>query len=295
MYDIIIIGGGPAGLTSAIYARRANKKTLLLESTVCGGQMINTNNVENYPAVPATDGLSIAKAMETQAKELGAEIDFDEVISVEKTADGFIVKAETESFKAKAVIIATGTKPRKLGLAAESKFEGRGISYCATCDGAISQRKPVAVYGGGNSAFYEAEYLSGLAEKVYLIHHHPEFKADEILVEKAKNNPKIEILTSTEITDLAGDKKLEKIITSKKEIAVDALFVAIGRIPCGIKLITDLNLDSDSYIISDENGKTNIPGVFAAGDVREKKLRQIVTATADGAAAANSAIEFLNN
>lgn len=295
MYDIIIIGGGPAGLTSAIYARRANKKTLLLESMVCGGQMINTNNVENYPAVPATDGLSIARAMETQARELGTEIEFDEAVSIEKTPEGFIVKTETESYETKSVIIATGTEPRKLGLAAEGRFEGRGISYCATCDSAIYKGKPVAVYGGGNSAFYEAEYLSGLAEKVYLIHHHPEFRADEILVEKAKNNPKIEIMVSTEIKDLAGEKKLEKIITSSGEIAADALFVAIGRIPHGTKLIRGLNLDDNNYIVSDEDGKASIPGIFVAGDVREKKLRQIVTATADGAAAASSAIDYLNN
>ena len=295
MYDIIIIGGGPAGLTAAIYARRANKKTLLLESTVCGGQMLNTNNVENYPAVPATDGPSIAKAMETQVRELGTEIEFDEAVSIEKTEKGFVVKTETESCETRSVIIATGTEPRKLGLAAEGRFEGRGISYCATCDGAIYRGKPVAVYGGGNSAFYEAEYLSGLAEKVYLIHHHPEFKADEILVEKAKNNPKIEIMVNAEIKDLAGEKKLEKIILNNGEIAADALFVAIGRTPHGTKLIEGLNLDDNNYIVSDEDGKTGIPGIFVAGDVREKKLRQIVTATADGAAAASSAIDYLNN
>jgi len=295
MYDIAIIGGGPAGLTAAIYARRANKKTLLLESTMCGGQMINTVKIDNYPALAHTDGLEIAKSMQKQAEDLGAEIEFERATKIKAIDGGFSITTEDSEYQARSIIIATGTNPRKLGIADEARYEAKGVSYCATCDGAFYKDQPVTVYGGGNSAFHEALYLAGSCSKVYLVNRSETFRADVALVERAKNTPNIEIVTGSVIKALSGEPKLEQVILDDDtKLDSKALFVAIGRIPNGSDLLEDLSVDKDGFIVSDDECTTNIPGIFVAGDVRTKKLRQIVTATADGAEAATAAIEFLN-
>lgn len=295
MYDIAIIGGGPAGLTAAIYARRANKKTLLLESTMCGGQMINTVKIDNYPALAHTNGLEIARSMQKQAEDLGAEIEFERATKILAIDGGFRITTEDDEYQARSIIIATGTNPRKLGIADEARYEAKGVSYCATCDGAFYKDQPVAVYGGGNSAFHEALYLAGSCSKVYLVHRSETFRADAALVERAKNTANIEIITNHTVKALSGEPKLEQIILDDDtKLDSKALFVAIGRIPNGADLLEELAADKDGFIVADDACTTNIPGIFVAGDVRTKKLRQIVTATADGAEAATAAIEFLN-
>ncbi len=295
MYDIAIIGAGPAGLTAAIYGVRANKKVLVLESTTCGGQIINTSHIDNYPAAPHITGLEFGQTLGKQAEELGAKIEFDTVEHISPIDGGFKIEAEDEKYQAKAVIIASGTTPRKLGLDNEDRYAGCGVSYCATCDGGFYRDKVVAVNGGGNSAIHEAIYLSGLAQKVYVIHRREEFRADPSLVDKLRAKENIELVLGATVAELYGDKKLEGIkLNTGREITLDGLFVSIGRVPNTDSLMDDLRLDDDKYIVSDEECKTNINGVFVAGDVRTKELRQLVTATSDGAIAATAAIKFLS-
>ena len=294
MYDILIIGGGPAGLTAAIYTRRAGKKCLVLEATACGGQILNTDKITNYPAMPSVSGPQLAQNMEQQAKELGAEIEFDKATSIEKVDGGFKIVGEDGDYLAKTVIIAAGTSPRKLGLPREEEFLGRGISYCTTCDGAFYKDKIVAIYGGGYSAAYGALYLADIASKVYLVHHHEELRATGGVVDALSANPKIEMVLGSDIAELNGDDKITGItLADGRSLDIDALFVSIGRVP-HCDFCVDLKLDDEGYIVADESCETNIPGIFVAGDVRTKALRQIVTATADGAAAAEAAIRFLN-
>ena len=294
MYDIAIIGGGPAGLTAAIYARRAGKKCLVLEATACGGQILNTNKITNYPALASVSGPELAKNMEQQAEELGAEIEFDKVTAIKSIDDGFEITGEDDNYSARAVVIAAGTTPRKLGLPREDELVGRGISYCTTCDGAFYKDKIVAVYGGGYSAAYGALYLADIAEKVYLIHHHDELRAAGDVVDKLRDNPKVEILLGSDIAELIGDVKLSSVkLANNNEITLDGLFIAIGREP-HCDFCEGLETDDEGYIVADESCATNIPGIFVAGDIRTKNLRQIVTATADGAAAAEGAIKYLS-
>lgn len=294
MYDILIIGGGPAGLTAAIYARRAGKKCLVLEAIACGGQILNTDKITNYPAFPSISGLTLAKSMSEQALELGAEIEYDRAVSVSEIEGGFSVVCEDDTYTARAVIIAAGTTPRKLGLPREDELVGRGISYCTTCDGAFYRGKTVAIYGGGYSAAYGALYLADLADKVYLIHHRDELRAEGEVVESLRNSSKVQMLLGSEVAELLGEDKLTGIkLSDGREIEVDGLFVSIGREP-HCEFCEGLAVDGEGYIVADESCATNIPGIFVAGDVRTKNLRQIVTATADGATAAEAAIRYLN-
>ena len=295
MYDIAIIGGGPAGLTAAIYARRAGKKCLVLEATACGGQILNTNKITNYPALASVSGPELAQNMEKQVEELGADIEFDKVVSINPVNGEFEISGEEDKYSAKSIIIATGTTPRKLDLPREEELIGRGVSYCATCDGAFFKDKVVAVYGGGYSAVYSALYLADIASKVYLIHHHNELKAAGDTVDRLRNNSKTEILLGSDITELLGEDKLTGVkLENGKEIELDGLFVAIGREP-HCDFCKDLKTNEEGYIIADEGCATNISGIFVAGDIRTKNLRQIVTATADGAAAAEAAIKYLSH
>ena len=294
MYDIIIIGGGPAGLTAGIYGVRANKKVLVIESTACGGQIINTSHIDNYPVAPHITGIEFGQTLEKQARDLGVEIEFDTVTSSSKDSDSFTVVAEDDSYSGKSVIIATGTQPRKLGLTNEDDFVGRGISYCATCDGKFYEHKTVAVNGGGNSALHEALYLSNIASKVYLIHRRDEFRGSDSLVDKVKSKDNIELVLNSTIVELLGDGKLQSIkLDDGRTIEIDGLFVSIGRMPNAATLCTGLALADGDYVSASDDCKTNIDGLFVAGDVRAKEIRQLVTATADGAIAATMAIQYL--
>lgn len=299
MYDIIIIGAGPAGLTAAIYARRASKKTLVLEAKAYGGQIINTLDIENYPAEKNISGFDLATKMYNQAKDLGAEFAFERVTEIQNSDDKKIVITDDNTYESKSIIIATGSDNRKLNLPSEDELIGKGISYCATCDGAFYKDKTVAVNGGGNTALEDALYLSDIAEKVYLIHRRDEFRGDKLLVERlnAKNN--VEFVLSSTITKLNADKKLESLeITdtddNTKTITVDGLFVAIGRTPATTIFKDVVNLDKSGYIIAGEDCHTSTQGIFVAGDNRTKDIRQLVTATSDGAIAATEAVKYLS-
>ena len=296
MYDVVVVGGGPAGLTAAIYSVRANRKVLVLEAAACGGQIINTTEIENYPATPKITGLEFGQTLQKQAEDLGVEIEFETVEKVIDKGDYKLIKTEDDQYRAKVVILACGTEPRTLSLDNEEKFTGRGISYCATCDGSFYKGREVAVNGGGNTALQEALYLSDLAKKVYLIHRRDEFRGNEALVQKLKKKDNVEFVLSANIVALNGDRKLEEITISQngetKTLKVDALFVAIGRVPQAKGLVDGLKLDEYGFVDAAENCATNIPGIYVAGDVRKKEIRQLVTATSDGAIAATEALNY---
>ena len=298
MYDIIIIGAGPAGLTAAIYATRARKKVLVLEAESYGGQIINTLNIENYPAAPHINGFDFATNCYNQALELGAEIKIEKAINI---IDGDIKKVITKDneYKCKSIIIATGCGIRKLGIDREDELLGKGISYCATCDGAFFKNKDVAVVGGGNTALEDALYLSDIVKKVYVIHRRDTFRGEDKSIEDLKEKSNVEFIYNSNVTKLIGSDYLEGIeVTDKdsntRKLDVSALFVAIGRIPENANFSMIINVDSTGYIKALEDCKTNVDGIFVAGDARVKTLRQLVTATSDGAIAATNAIKYIN-
>ena len=299
MYDIIIIGAGPAGLTSAIYARRASKKVLVLEAKAYGGQIINTLDIENYPAEEHISGFDFATKIYNQAKNLGAEIVFEKVVNINDLGKEKEVETTKNKYKAKAIIIATGSENRKLGLDNEDELVGKGISYCATCDGAFYRKKNVAVVGGGNTALEDALYLSDIVSKVYLIHRRDEFRGSETTVKLLKEKDNIEFVYNSNVTKLIAEDKLKSIEVTNKDgsirnIEVDGLFVAVGRIPENQNFAKVINLDDSGYAIASEDCHTNTPGIFVAGDNRVKEVRQLVTATGDGAVAATAAIKYIN-
>ena len=300
LYDIIIIGAGPAGLTSAIYAKRANKNVLVLEAKNYGGQLINTLDIENYPANEHISGFDFATKLYNQAKNLGAEIKYEKVVDINNLGKEKEVITTKNTYKTKTIIIATGSENRKLGLPNEDEFASKGISYCATCDGAFYKEKTVAVVGGGNTALEDALYLADLASKVYLIHRRDEFRGEESTINLLKEKDNIEFLYNSNVTKLNTKDRLESIeVTSNdgetRNIDVDALFIAIGRIPENQNFAKLINLDDAGYIISNEYCHTNVEGIFVAGDNRVKELRQLVTATSDGAIAAVEAIKYINS
>ena len=299
MYDIIIIGAGPAGLTAAIYACRASKKVLVLEKKMYGGQIVNTLDIENYPCEPHISGFDFATKLYNQAKDLGMELVYEEVISINGNGNIKEVATVKNTYRGKTIIIATGSYNRKLGIQNEEAFIGRGISYCATCDGAFYKDKVVSVVGGGNTALEDALYLSDIAKKVYLIHRNDKFKADDVTVNKLKDKPNVEIICNSNIVKLNGDDKLSSIEVdtngNTNTILIDGLFIAIGRIPETTIFNNLIKLNTYGYIESSERCHTNIDGVFVAGDNREKEVRQLVTATSDGAIAATEAIKYINN
>ena len=300
MYDIIIIGAGPAGMTASIYARRALKKVLVLEAISYGGQIINTLDIENYPVESHISGFDFSTKLYNQAVELGAEFIFEKCIKVDKNDSSFEVFTTSSQYQCKSLIIATGADNRKLGLDKEVEFIGKGLSYCATCDGAFYKKRDVAVVGGGNTALEDALYLSNICNKVYLIHRRDEFRGDNSVVEKIKGKTNIDIIYNSNVTKIIGDERLNAIEISnldgsKKEINVSGLFVAIGKIPENENFKDLIKMDDNGYIIAGEDCHTNIDGIFVAGDNRTKMLRQLVTATSDGAIAATEAIHYLEN
>ena len=293
MYDIIIVGAGPAGMTAGIYARRAKKNVLVLEALNYGGQIINTLSIENYPGMPYVSGFDFATSLYNQAKELGVKFKFEKVLKIK---DGSIKKVITskDTYEGKTIILATGCENRKLGVAREDEFLGKGISYCATCDGNFFKGKEVAVIGGGNSALDDADYLSDIASKVYLIHRGDKFNGEEAILDSLKKKKNVEFILNSKVTELIGDKKLEKIVLNdKSDLDVDGVFVAVGKIPENENFRKLIDLDDKGYIKASENCHTNVPGVFVAGDARVKKLRQLVTAASDGAMAATEAIKYM--
>ena len=299
MADIIIVGAGPAGLSAAIYARRAGMDTVVYEAESYGGQIINTPEIENYPAIAKISGFDFADGLYKQAEALGAKIKFDKVTQIKPAEGGFEVATEYSGTETcKAVVLAVGAKNRQRGIAREEELTGKGVSYCATCDGAFYKGKTVAVTGGGNTAVEDAIYLCGMAEKVYLVHRRNEFRAEETLVNAAKAIPNLEIVTPYVVKELKGEPKLTSVVLenredgSEKELAVDGLFVAIGQEPATADF-KDLITLSGGYIEAGEDCKTNVPGIFAAGDGRTKKVRQLTTACADGAVAALAAVDYI--
>lgn len=299
MYDVIIIGGGPAGLTAAIYARRAFKTVLVLEEKVCGGQIVNTPDIENYPVVAHISGFDFATRLINQAKDLGAEIVLQRATDITTEGDIKTVFTPHGEYTARAVIIATGSTARKLGLANEDALIGRGVSYCATCDGNFFRKKNVAVVGGGNTALEDALYLADLAENVYLIIRRDSFRGDASAVQRLKARENVRIIYNSTVTALNADKRLRSIeITDKtgavSTLEVSGLFVAIGRIPENGEFATAIELDEAGYAVAGEDCRTKTPGVFVAGDNRQKDVRQLVTAASDGAVAATGAIKYLN-
>ncbi|MBR3533641.1 MAG: FAD-dependent oxidoreductase [Clostridiales bacterium] len=293
MTDIAVIGAGTAGLTAAIYARRAGRSVVVFEGEAPGGQIINTPKVDNFPAMPGISGYEYANKLYEQAQDQGAEFVFDTVRKVEGSyEEGFRLTGEYGSYcEARTLIIATGVKRRQMGIDGEQEYAGRGISYCATCDGAFFKGKTAAVFGGGNTAVEDAIYLAGICSKVYIIHRRLQFRADQALVDELLSYDNVETKLPFTVSGINGRKTLESVtLTSidghEEELATDALFVAIGLIPDNSVFKDLVELDPDGYVIADEDCETSVPGVFAAGDCRVKEIRQLVTAASDGATAA---------
>ena len=290
-YDIIIIGAGCAGLTAAVYARRAGKTVLLVEAETVGGQIGSSPRVENFPSIISISGAEFSDNLFTQATQLGAEFELERVTEV---IPGDTVRVITEygEHTCKKLIIATGARHKKLGISDEDRFEGRGISYCAVCDGAFYKGKTVAVVGGGNAALQSAQYLAAICQKVYLIHRRSEFRGEKQKADELTAYPNIELVMNSEITSLGGEKFLTSLTVtdvntgSAREIPVDGLFVAVGQIPQNSVFEGVVELDGQGYIVAGEDCKTNVKGIFAAGDCRTKAVRQLTTAAADGAVSA---------
>lgn len=301
MHDIIIIGAGPAGLTAALYALRADKKVLILEKGVFGGQITFSPQIENYPGFLSMSGNEFADKLIDQVITQGAEIEMETVSSVRDDGDYKTVITDIGEHQAKAVIIATGVKHRQTGMPNENSLVGKGVSYCAVCDGAFYRGKTVAVLGGGNSALQEAVLLSDLCEKVYVIQNLDFLTGEAKLQEKLSKKDNVEIILGTVIAGLIGEDELKSIRlrkeadSSESELVVDGLFVAIGLEPDNDKFSSVAALNEWGYFDCDESCVTNTPGVFAAGDCRSKKIRQITTATADGAVAALAACRYIDD
>ncbi len=300
--DVIIIGGGPAGLTAGLYAARARLNVLLVERTAVGGQVLLTHWIENYPGFPeGISGFELIEKMKEQAVKFGLEIETKEISDIKKENNLFYLKSGDEELKAKAVIIATGAQSNKLGVEGEEKFTGRGVSYCATCDGPFFRDQEVAVVGGGDSAIEEAIFLTKFAKKVYVIHRRDALRATKILQERAFNNPKIEIIWDTVVDEIQGEEKVKNLKlrnvkdNSVKDLAVGGTFIFVGIKPNTEFLKDTLEMDPAGFIITDEYMETSLPGVFAAGDVRKKRLRQVSTSVGDGALAAFSVQIYLEH
>lgn len=299
MYDIVIIGAGTAGLSAAIYGVRAGKNVLVLEAVVYGGQIINTPEIENYPGIKHISGYEFATNLYEQAKELGAIVKFEKALSIKAKEDYKVVITDSGEYTAKTVILATGAKNRPLGLSKEEELIGRGISYCATCDGGFYRGKAVAVNGGGNTALEDAIFLTSYCSKVYVIHRRDSFRGEEKLLETLKTKDNVEFVLNSVITRLNGTEKLESITVENKEtketkeIEISGLFVAIGQMPENSIFSELISLDSKGYIVGTENCKTSANGVFVAGDTRTKAIRQLATAASDGAIAALAACEYI--
>lgn len=302
MYDILVVGAGTAGLSAGIYGVRQNKSVLILEANTFGGQIINTPDIENYPGIAHTSGFDFAMGLYQQAIDLGVEYRQARVASIEDAGDHKIAVLEDgDRIESRTIILATGAKNRPLGLAHEKEWIGRGISYCATCDGMFYRKKIVAVNGGGNTALEDAEFLSNIVEKVYVIHRRDQFRGEPVRVEKLRARENVEFVLNANITALLGQDRLEalevtdKITGEKRIIKVNGLFVAIGQAPENMIFSNVVGLDKGGYIVAGEDCKTNVDGIFAAGDTRTKTVRQLTTAASDGAVAALAAVAYIHD
>lgn len=301
IYDIIIIGGGPAGYTAALYAARAGLDTLVVEKFSVGGQMTLTDVIDNYPGFEeGIDGISLGFKMQQSAERFGAKTEYDEVVEADLKGEIKTVYGTADKYQSKAVIIATGANPRELGIENEQQYVGKGIHYCAHCDGRFYKDKVVAVVGGGNSAAEDSIYLSRLAKKVYLIHRRDELRATKVYHKPLSDAENIEFIWNSEVKEISAEKRVSGIKVKNNKtseimgLACDGVFVSIGRKPVTDIFKGQIELDENGYIIADESTKTNIDGVYAVGDVRTKALRQVVTAVSDGAIAVHFAEEYLS-
>ena len=298
IYDVAVLGGGPGGYTAALYCARAGLSTVVLEKLSPGGQMATTSNVENYPGfAEGVDGFDLAMQMKDGAERFGVETLFADATAVALEGGVKTITTSSGERRARTVILATGADPRPLGVPHEDELRGRGVAYCATCDGMLYRSKTVVVVGGGNSAAADALYLSKICKKVYLVHRRDTLRASKVYLEPLKNSS-VEFIWNSQVKEILHEKKVTGVVVEdkkghRKEIPCDGVFAAIGRIPDTKLFIGQTELDSQGYILADETTRTNLPGVFAVGDVRTKPLRQVVTAASDGAVASHFIEEYL--
>ena len=301
-YDVIIIGAGPGGMTSALYASRANLSVMMIDRGIYGGQMNNTAEIENYPGFKSILGPDLAKEMYESSTNFGAKYEYGTVESIEDKGDSKIVKTDQGSYEAGAVIIGTGSQYRKLGVPGEDEYGGRGVSYCAVCDGAFFKNREVVVVGGGDSAISEALYLAGLASKVTVIHRRDQLRAQKVIQDRAFANDKIEFIWDTNVTEVVGDdmkvtgvKTINNKTNEEGEVAASGVFIYVGNNPM-TEPFSNLNItDEKGWIKTNERMETSVKGIFAIGDVREKELRQVTTAVGDGGIAGQNAFEYVSS
>ncbi len=300
--DVLIIGAGPAGLTAGLYVSRARWSCCCVERISPGGQAALTAKVENYPGFEEpVAGFELCKRMENQARRFGLEILQEEVVGIERTGESFTVKSESGAHSARCLIVASGARARELGVPGERELKGKGVSYCATCDGPFFRDQAVAVVGGGDSALEEAIFLARLASKVYLVHRRDEFRAVRLLVERVRDEEKIVMVTSSVLERIVGEGAVQAVEIRdlksgrSKRLEVSGVFMYVGLLPNSDFLEGVVGLDERGYVVTDEEMRTDVEGVFAAGDVRKKSLRQIATAVGDGAVAAMSAVRYLES
>lgn len=297
-FDVIIIGGGPAGLTAALYCSRARLKTLILEEKAPGGELLNTARIEDYPGFEEVSGEELAERMVGQARKFGAIIRQESALEVTSEGPAKEVTTEERTYRAGAVIVAAGGRPKKLDVPGEAELAGRGVSYCALCDGPFFQDQVIAVVGGGNTAVEEADYLTKFGQKVYIIHRRSEFRAQPVVQERALKNPKIEVLWNTVVTEIRGNRTVQAIRVRDvegrggDELAVQGVFIFIGFTPNNIKK-DHAKHDQAGFFLTDEKMETSIPGLYAVGDIRAQPVRQITNAVADGTVAAVMAHKYL--
>jgi thioredoxin reductase (NADPH) len=300
-YDIIVVGGGPGGLTAGMYGARSMLRTLVIERYLPGGQVANTELIEDYPGFESISGQELATKMAEHAKKFGAEVISEEVTEIYSQGDDRIVVTEQGEYKAPVVIIATGGQPRKLGVTGEKEFAGRGVSYCAICDGAFFKDQKMAVVGGGDAAVEEANFLTRYASKVYILHRRDELRAQKIIQERAFKNEKIEFIWDTLVEKINGKQKVDSLTLKNKktgetsQLEVGAVFIFIGFVPNSGLVREGLNLDSNGHIVTNDRMETNLPGIYAIGDVRAQLCRQVTNAVGDGTTAAVAASKYIEN
>lgn len=299
LYDVVIIGGGPGGYTAALYAARANLSVLVLEKLTPGGQMGTTDVIDNYPGFPeGVNGFELAMQMKQGAERFGAQTKLSEVDSVELSGPEKRIHTPEGTYRARTVVLATGAAPRELGLPGEQELRGRGVSYCATCDGMFYRDKTVAVVGGGNTAVADVLYLSRICKKVYLIHRRDELRASKVYLDPLQKAENVEFVWDSEVKELlhqdtiTGVRVYNKKTGETQELSCNGVFVAVGHVPNTGLFQGQVDLDESGYVLAGETTKTNLPGVFAVGDLRKKPLRQVVTAASDGAVAAHFIEEY---